>query len=200
MSDAEARWNIDPDPELDLLLDATSIKVMAHPVRIRILGELRKRGPLTATGLGELLGLNSGATSYHLRQLALYRMVVEDEERGNARERWWRAAHRSTRYAPDATDIDGEDRAAVARALALVFVEYIQRAIDELPQLPAEWMTATTLRDYVFRLTPAEAESLIEDLVVVFSRYRADHGPGTAAPADAKPFHVQLQSFLRPGL
>ena len=47
--------------------DATALKALAHPVRLRMLGMLRVDGPATATQLAARLGLNSGATSYHLR-------------------------------------------------------------------------------------------------------------------------------------
>ena len=61
-----------------------------------MLGLLRSEGPATATTLATRLGLNSGATSYHLRQLEKHGFIVEDTSRGNARDRWWRAAHQST--------------------------------------------------------------------------------------------------------
>ena len=84
-------------------MDLTSItpspqqmKALTHPVRVRMLGMLRIDGPATATTLAARLGLNTGATSYHLRQLAQHGFVVEDAERGNARDRWWKAAHRMT--------------------------------------------------------------------------------------------------------
>ena len=69
-----------------------------------MLGLLRSEGPATATSLARRLDLNSGATSYHLRQLAQHGFVVEDTERGNARDRWWKAAHQATmteRVRPD---------------------------------------------------------------------------------------------------
>ena len=99
--------SITPGPE--------ALRALSHPLRLRILGLLRMDGPSTATALATRLGLNSGATSYHLRQLAQHGFVVDDEARGNARERWWRAAHQSTRVptddaAPDAVaDRDTND-------------------------------------------------------------------------------------------
>ncbi len=62
---------------------------------------LRLEGPATATQLAQQLKLNTGATSYHLRQLAEHGFIEEDHERGDARDRWWRAAHESTRNGPD---------------------------------------------------------------------------------------------------
>ena len=56
-----------------------ALKALAHPVRLRMLGLLRIEGPATATTLATRLGLNTGATSYHLRQLAQHGFVVEDD-------------------------------------------------------------------------------------------------------------------------
>ncbi|MGB0191497.1 MAG: helix-turn-helix domain-containing protein, partial [Nocardioides sp.] len=43
------------------------LKALTHPVRVRMLGMLRIDGPATSTTLAQRLGLNTGATSYHLR-------------------------------------------------------------------------------------------------------------------------------------
>ena len=64
------------------------LRALSHPVRLRMLGLLRAEGPATATGLATRLGLNSGATSYHLRQLATHGFVEDDDSRGDGRERW----------------------------------------------------------------------------------------------------------------
>ena len=68
-----------------------------------MLGLLRVDGSATAAMLATRLGLNSGATSYHLHQLAQHGFVVDDEARGNGRERWWQTAHSAT------TTRDGAD-------------------------------------------------------------------------------------------
>ena len=44
-----------------------------------MLGILRTEGATTATALAQRLGLNTGATSYHLRQLAQHGFIVDDE-------------------------------------------------------------------------------------------------------------------------
>src|SRR5215212_5276227 len=84
------------DPAKDVVLDARSLRGIAHPVRVRILTSLREDGPATATGLAGRLGESTGSTSYHLRQLAEYGFVAEDTGRGVGRELWWRAVHRAT--------------------------------------------------------------------------------------------------------
>jgi DNA-binding transcriptional ArsR family regulator len=55
--------------------------MLAHPLRSRLLAELRQHGAATATSLAARLQTNSGATSYHLRKLAEVG-VVEDNGEG----------------------------------------------------------------------------------------------------------------------
>jgi DNA-binding transcriptional ArsR family regulator len=70
-------------------LDMTSLKALAHPLRVKIVDTLTTYGSFTASGLAERLGESSGATSYHLRQLEKHGFVRENTAKGSARERWW---------------------------------------------------------------------------------------------------------------
>ena len=82
------------EPTENLRLDATAIRVLAHPLRSLLLSRLRRDGPATATELAEELGTNTGATSYHLRKLEEVGLVT-DTEQGEGRRRVWQAASRS---------------------------------------------------------------------------------------------------------
>ena len=82
---------MDTPPPTILRLDPRGLKVLAHPLRSRLLTALREHGPATATALAERSGTNTGATSYHLRKLASVGLVEETDD-GRGRERWWRAA------------------------------------------------------------------------------------------------------------
>src|SRR6476659_4931957 len=75
---------------------SAGLRALSHPTRLRMLMLLRLEGPATATSLAQRLTLNTGATSYHLRQLAEHGFIEEDAERGDARDRWWKASHEST--------------------------------------------------------------------------------------------------------
>src|SRR6478609_7088218 len=95
-------------PEERIVVTGDNLRGLAHPLRVRLLGLLRTYGPATATSLAGELGLTSGALSYHLRQLEKYGFVVEDTERGNRRDRWWTAAHRSTLFEVGTPGLDGQ--------------------------------------------------------------------------------------------
>ena len=183
-------------------MDLTSItpspqqmKALTHPVRVRILGLLRVDGPATATTLAERLGLNTGATSYHLRQLAQHGFVVEDAERGNARDRWWKAAHQTT-TTDLAEPVDPDERDtldAYLQSVVVVATERLQRSVEELPLLPEAWRAATTYSNLTVRLTPAKARAVADALLAAMQEVDDEHD------AEAAPYVLQLNAFPYPG-
>jgi DNA-binding transcriptional ArsR family regulator len=156
-------------------LSATSLRGIAHPLRVRILGLLREQGPATATLLAERLGQSTGATSYHLRQLAAYGFVEEDLERGSGRERWWRAAHRMTTLGGDAVRAAPAEAEAYMRSIAAVYAERMERWLSEEAAMSPRWQEVGTLSDQQFRLTPDEVDRMHADLAAVFDRYRKEY-------------------------
>jgi DNA-binding transcriptional ArsR family regulator len=183
-------------------LDARTLRGLAHPLRVRLLGLLRQDGPSTATALAARLGLTSAATSYHLRQLAAYGFIVEDAGRGQGRERWWRAAHRSTtmslaEVADDPAAIEAGE--IYLRGVAQIYASQLQGHLDELTALPDRWRAAGTLSDVTLRLTPEETDEIAAQVWAVVERYRSGDVPADQGPPDARRVTVQLQVFPRPG-
>ncbi|RYB94317.1 ArsR family transcriptional regulator [Nocardioides oleivorans] len=175
--------------------DIAGLRALSHPVRLKMLTLLRAEGPATATTLAQRLDLNTGATSYHLRQLAQHGFIEEDAERGTARDRWWRAAHQSTRTDFREKRVDDTDVEAYLTTVAMLYADRTRAAVTELPFLPEEWRTAGTLSDWELRLTATQAERLVRALAEVIEE--ADGG--TDNDADAKPFVVNLNAYPRPG-
>ncbi|WP_239121057.1 helix-turn-helix domain-containing protein [Catellatospora chokoriensis] len=174
-----------------ITLDPRTLRGLAHPLRVRLLGLLRERGPSTATLLAAQLGQSSAATSYHLRQLALYGFVIDEPARGNNRERWWRAAHRGTTVDHVEPESFG-DFEAYLRAVAAQYAARVDRALDEYATRPPQWQRVGTISDWTGQLTPDETKELQADLFAVFERYRrfdldAETPEGTAR------VHVQFQ-------
>ena len=64
------------------LTDPAALRALAHPLRGKLLAALRIDGPATASMLARRYGESSGATSYHLRQLARYGFIEDDASRG----------------------------------------------------------------------------------------------------------------------
>jgi predicted ArsR family transcriptional regulator len=67
--------------------DLEVLKSLAHPRRQRIIEYLAMHGPATSASLARALGLNTGATSYHLRELAKHGFVEDVPEKAHGRER-----------------------------------------------------------------------------------------------------------------
>ncbi|MEE6260466.1 ArsR/SmtB family transcription factor [Plantactinospora sonchi] len=176
----------------EVRLDSTSLRGLAHPLRVRMLNLLREEGPATATTLAQRLRQSTGTTSYHLRQLAQYGFVAEETGRGSGRERWWRAVHRGTVLEGDVGRAAAEDTETYMRAVGALYAERVDRWLNEIVDVPVEWRGKSTLSDWRFRLTPDEAGELYDALHEVLGRYRRDD-PDTPAPADAQPYVVQAQ-------
>lgn len=187
------------DPEKNIVvLDAKGLRALAHPARVQLVGLLRKHGPSTATRLAERLGVNSGTASYHLRQLDAAGFVEEDAERGNARERWWRSVHLSTRFDDmDLAEQEPEATLTYLHSVAAAYTLRAQRAVNEFHTLPRVWRDAADMSDWALRLTPAETRSLHEELTEVIDRYRRD-APDADAPRDAE--RVMLITQILPEL
>ncbi len=173
------------------------LKALSHPVRLRILGLLRSEGGATATTLAARLGLNSGATSYHLRQLEKAGFIAEDQERGNGRDRWWRAAHQATR-ADSTTARTPEEQDtydAYLQAVAISYHDQVQHSLTERRILPPAWHEAWDMSDWQLRLTPERAKALVEAVHTLVEEYREDADDDERAAA----FRINVNAFVRPG-
>ncbi|GAA0473839.1 winged helix-turn-helix domain-containing protein [Streptomyces olivaceiscleroticus] len=175
MADTSARRD-GPHAEAGaVVLDAKGLRALAHPVRVQLVGLLRKYGPSTATRLAERLGVNSGTASYHLRQLGAAGFVEEDTERGNARERWWRSVHHMTYLNdPDLADREPETMLAYLQSVAATYTLRVQQSLNELQTMPRTWRDSFDMSDWALRLTPEETAALHQELREVIARYRPD--------------------------
>lgn len=185
-----------------VLLDAKGLRALAHPLRVQLVGVLRKHGPSTATRLAERLDVNSGSASYHLRRLADAGFVEEDVERGTGRDRWWRAVHQSTWFeSGELAEQEPEATLAYLQSVAASHTAQTRRTLSELPTMPQEWRDTFDMSSMPLRLTPQEARELGEELRAVAMRYRRDGpGPVEAAPDDAERIALILHLLPEPGV
>ncbi|MEO3870353.1 helix-turn-helix domain-containing protein [Nonomuraea sp. B12E4] len=152
--------------------DPQVLKVVAHPLRARLLGLLRAEGPGTASELGRKVSESSGSTSYHLRELFKHGFIEEDPERRDGRERRWRARHRYTSWNNRelADTPEGRETVRAMRLLQAGLLAQIAEGFDESEWSPA-WVEAAGLSDHIFELSPealrefaARTEELLEEL------------------------------------
>jgi DNA-binding transcriptional ArsR family regulator len=181
----------------DIRLDAAAVRVLAHPLRSRLLSALRLHGPATATELADRLDTNTGATSYHLRKLESVGLVADTGD-GEGKRRLWKAASRSHSWRP--TDFAGDDDAETS--LGWLTRDYVRIAGDHMQQWmdvehawPAEWRDALGISDDVVLVTAAQAREMHDELNAVVARY---HRAG-ADDSDARRISVwQLMHPLEP--
>jgi DNA-binding transcriptional ArsR family regulator len=177
-------------------LDPRRLRALAHPLRVRLLSILRKDGPATATLLAKRVDESSGATSYHLRQLAAYGFVEDDPDRGGAgRERWWRATGTYTEWRDTDFIYDPELRGVLDDWLHQVLRAQLGRVetwLAERADWDKSWVAAADLSDWMLRLTPERLTRLRDELHAVIRRY--DELP---AEPGAEQILVNLHAFPR---
>ena len=164
-----------PSPEpAEVRLDTRSVRVLAHPLRSRLLSELRLEGPATATALARALDTNTGATSYHLRKLAEVGLV-EEAGGGVGRERVWRAAHEFTTISLADVAGDPDAEAALAWLQDEYFRQFGDRAArwaEARSRWSVEWREAAGASDSMMELSPAELTAMQAEIWEVAERYR----------------------------
>jgi DNA-binding transcriptional ArsR family regulator len=158
--------------------DVRALRALAHPLRNRLLGQLRVNGPATASQLGRAVGESSGSTSYHLRQLAAYGFVEEVEGQGTARERWWRARHRMTSWQV-ADLLQQEGGSEVQDEMTRLQIDLHARVLDawhvQKEQLGADWQGVASLNDHGMRLRPEQTRQLADELNAVLDRWMTEY-------------------------
>lgn len=197
------------DPAQDEVLTATQLRIMAHPIRQRILRLLRGRGPNTATGLAALIGHSSGVTSYHLRIMAEHGHVVEDLDRGNDRDRWWRSARRNSSVSfrgshakrPGAGESDPDDVVELAEQFfrisaqaglerSLEYIDTLSSRREELATLP--WQ----MSDWPLRMTKSQAHRFAAQINDLAAQYRLDPDRDTDEDADELAPEDRVESVI----
>jgi len=166
-------------PSSSIHLDPKALRVLAHPLRSRLLTALRIHGPATATALARELDTNTGATSYHLRKLASVGLVDETDD-GRGRERWWRASTASHEWRE--RDLVGDPDAEAAsdwlrRHYFHAFADRYERWLDAVADEPVDWRDAAESGDAEIRVSPESLRAFEAELLTLLDRYR-EPSPG----------------------
>ncbi|WP_336212311.1 ArsR/SmtB family transcription factor [Nonomuraea sp. LPB2021202275-12-8] len=175
--------------------DLEALRTLAHPRRQRILDQLSSHGPATSADLARALELNTGATSYHLRELAKHGFVEELPDRAHGRERWWRFVPADLRF-PLRSEQDEETRAILdemnSRAIAddMQSFRRAQTAVD-----PGEWGDAFPYSRGTIRVSLEELRQFFEEYVALIMRYAK---PAEEAGDDARRVHTRFFAYPDP--
>lgn len=159
------------------LTDPAVMRVLAHPTRLAVLGELRSEGPATVGALSRALDEAPGSVSYHLGRLVDVGLVEEAPDLArDRRERWWRSVHQLTTVAPTDSLDDPERQAAstaLRREFARRYAAVLQQHLDDEAALPRELVAALTTGDRQLRLTAAELRELSGEVEALVDRWQA---------------------------
>ncbi|HSK54645.1 MAG TPA: helix-turn-helix domain-containing protein [Jiangellales bacterium] len=180
--------------------DLSTLRALAHPLRMRLLGLLRTTGPATASALGREVGESSGSTSYHLRQLARYGFVEEARHQPSRRERVWQAVHELTAWDVERflDDRSGRDAVTVLERERLrTQARALQAWYAARAEWPRPWVRAAQDSDAALWLTADELADLSRDLWEVVERRLRGRRPDREREG-ARQVAVYVQAFPAP--
>lgn len=168
--------HVDPEPTPAAYpVGRQALRVLAHPLRSRLLAELRTVGAATASELALALDTNTGATSYHLRRLE-DAGLIRDTGFGTGRRRVWEAhSPERTIDLGDTDDTDDSDEAALdwlARDYIQHFAGKAQAWLTAQPEWPISWQEACGLEDHLVLVTDEQLEGLQDEIAALLGRYR----------------------------
>jgi DNA-binding transcriptional ArsR family regulator len=165
-----------------LEMTAPSLKALAHPMRVQILRILQLRKKVSVTTLADELGETTGATSYHLRQLARHGFVEEFEDDKPAakptsgrKQRWWRMAVDQIHMTGFEFMNDEDTREAAGFVLREFQADRSRRLANwfaTAAQWPEPWQRASSDMDGQLELNARQTRALADELAAVLERYR----------------------------
>jgi DNA-binding transcriptional ArsR family regulator len=160
-------------PTVDLT-DPRAIRALAHPARMAVIDELYSGRELTATECAEIAGLSPSAMSYHLRSLEKAGIVVRAENKGDGRERPYRAAGSHLRV-HSGTGAGGiAATAALTETLLSSVLGQFQNWMADRGQEDPAWLeSAGASNSSQIWLLPEEAEALQERMLAEVDAYRS---------------------------
>ena len=159
--------------------DLRTLRALSHPRRYAVFQQLSVLGPSTSASLARAMQLNTGATSYHLRELAKYGFVEEyqPQEGAHGRERWWRVVPADLRFPPPSrqTPQIRELFDEMNRQAYLADVELFERLRRESSGLGV-WADAFLSSRGTIQVSPDELSQFFEELIALVNRYKRDGG------------------------
>lgn len=172
----------DPNSPNDLRLDKRALRVLAHPLRSRLLTELRVNGPATATELAAKLGTNTGATSYHLRELEGVSLVSDNGE-GVGKRRMWMASTASHSWQNSDFSDDPDASASLDWLRRNYLGEYTAQAerwLDAEHNWPSEWTDQLGFSDVMLEVSPERLADFHAEFEALARKYRKTGNPVSA--------------------
>jgi DNA-binding transcriptional ArsR family regulator len=191
-------------PAVREVSDVSSLRALAHPVRIALIETLTLHGPMTATEVGQRIGESATTCSFHLRQLARYHFV-EEAGGGKGRARPWRMTSIGMR---SSAAHDDPEAVLASRVLGQLFRERqltrYRTWLETEGSYPEAWRRSAWDVEFLLYVTPEELAALGEELttllMVRFGERLQDLSarPDGAAPVEMLAFTYPIDLPARP--
>lgn len=178
------------DARRPTLSDPATVRALAHPVRLDLLGYLMSDGPATASQCARAIGDTPSNSSYHLRVLSGLGLVEEDAS-ADGRERPWRAT--ITGFTTDPGTSEASELLAASVQLDYQAAREYLRRRDELP---TDWRDADVHAHYGLRVSAEEMRTIVEAIDAIVRPYIA--AVRTDGPADAASVSFSMLALPRP--
>jgi DNA-binding transcriptional ArsR family regulator len=138
------------------ITDPRAMRALAHQARQRVIEVLyAEQRPRTATELAALTDLSPSAMSYHLRALEKWGVVERSTDRGDARNRPWKASGTSLRI--DSSQVGPAVRDLMADQMLAALSRRIRAHRNRSPAERVGWVALSSGELW---LTPEQAERL----------------------------------------
>lgn len=178
------------------------LRAMAHPLRMRIIERVGRRGTARAADLAEDLDIPANSVSYHLRTLARGGVVVEAPEAArDKRDRVWKLVRADFRHAPaESSPSSGvlvdHDYVEASGATTMAALEWMRSAwVSEIAQRTARFPETAEQRAFAamfsapLRLSREQARELFDAVQQKLEEYvavnRDEHGADRPGDPDS---------------
>ncbi|WP_321478128.1 helix-turn-helix domain-containing protein [uncultured Paludibaculum sp.] len=184
-------------PQLEIVRDPARAAAMMHPVRLRILHELKE--PQSASSIGRHIDLPRQQVNYHLRELEKegFLSFVEERRKGNCLERIVQATAQSYLISPEALgELGPTPEAQRDRFSAAYLVSAAARVIRDLAVLglrarkASKRLSTLTLETEVRFRTAADRSAFSEELASTLARLAARYHDASSSQGRAFRFVV----------
>lgn len=160
------------------------LKVISHPIRMRILGTLRVDGPQNVGSISEHIHEAPGVTSYHLSLLEKNQLAHKvPSPDGDSRSSWWEASQTHTTV--HASEASAESLDLFRRSAALNHHMAYERYLDHIDEIEPEWREVLTSDDHILTLSPEQTRGLIQDMNAVIRKWENAASSDTSSDASS---------------
>jgi DNA-binding transcriptional ArsR family regulator len=183
------------EPRPDVISNIDALKALAHPLRQQLLTRLQRHGPATSADLATEFGVDRGAASYHLRQLARFGFLEVDTDRSAGRRKYWRAVPQDVRlpFRPGDPEVS-----AVAHAIGRQWMERADRDLTAYLSHRTEYGDFAAAAEHSFggtMLTADELRQFRDEYIAFLSSWYRE--PGHASPG-SRHISVVFHAFPTP--